>query len=95
MNPAPPPIPFPRAVRMMHFALVGALLLAAVAFVVLLRVQGRPFGAAPNVGMFLAGVAIGRLSLVGYVFTGGLAPAVLSILTLVVFRPSSLEREAT
>jgi hypothetical protein len=126
----------------MHFALVGGLVLAGVAVIVLVRVQGRPLVDQPNVGIVLAGLAIGLLivavavlrrriperrfdqspdafwasaetrgvsillwavvdgaglvSWVGYAFTGGMAPAaaaVLSILTLIVFRPARLERE--
>lgn len=133
-----------RAVRIMHGALVGGLALAGAVFFVLLRVQGRPLGGAPKVGITLAILAVGLLIVavtilrrriperrfdqspdafwastevqsvsillwavvdgagllgwVGYVFTGGVAPAaaaVLSILTLIAFRPASLEREGT
>jgi len=135
-----PSIPFSRTVRMMHGALVGGLMLAGVAFFVLLRVQGRPLGGAPKVGITLAILAVGLLFVavavlrrriperrldqtpdvfwvsaetrgvsillwavvdaaglmgwMGYVFTGGTAPAVaavLSIVTLLMFRPSRLE----
>jgi hypothetical protein len=132
-----------RATRILHGALVVGLVLVGGTFYVLLRVLQGPLGGAPNIGVVLAGLAVGLLVVastvlrrrvperrfdqsqdeywasvesrgasivlwavvdgagligwVGYVLTGGAAPAaaaVLSIVTLIFFlRPSRLEGE--
>ncbi len=142
MTPPVTPIAAARATRILHVALVVGLVLVGGTFFLLLRTQGRPLGGAPNLGVVLAGVAVGLVIVaatvlrrrvperrldqsqdqywasvesrgasivlwavadgagligwVGYVLTGGAAPAaaaVLSIVTLILFRPSRLEGE--
>jgi len=52
---------FRRAMRMLHGALVGGLVLAGATFVLLVQIQGRALGLPPIVGFVLAGVAISLL----------------------------------
>lgn len=67
MDPTANPVSPARAVRILHGALVGGLVVAGATFTILLRVQG-PFGAPSTVGLILTGIAVGSLALAVMVF---------------------------
>lgn len=50
-----------RSIRILHGALAVGLVLVGGTFFLLLRTQGRPLGGAPNIGVVLAGLAVGLL----------------------------------
>jgi len=60
---APPatPVPFARAMRIIHGCLVASMALAGGVFALLVQGQGRSFGVPRNVGIVLAGVAVSLL----------------------------------
>ena len=67
-DPTLTPIPFLRVVRILHGALLAGLVLAGAVFFVLLRIQGRPLGAAPSARLILAAVAVALLIVASTVF---------------------------
>jgi hypothetical protein len=49
-------------VRLLHFSLTGGIAMAGAVFIFLVRLQGRSFGMSRDVGLVLAGIAVGLVA---------------------------------